>query len=77
MYTCTMYTGSEIAYRSRDAIRHVKCHLLFVPGSIHKEQCPVCAHYRENYLRKTLNRIKQGKENSDHVKLIVISIIDI
>ena len=64
-----MYTGSEIAYRSGDAIRHVKSHLLFVPGSICKKRCPVSAHYCENYLRKTLNRIKQGKENSDPRKI--------
>ena len=63
-----MYAGSEIAYGEGDAIRHVKCHLLFKPESKRENRCPVCLRYRENYLRRALNRMKEGKENSDPCK---------
>lgn len=49
-------------------IRHVKCHLLFKPGSKRENRCSVCSRYRENCLRRTLNRMKAEKENCDPCK---------
>ena len=50
--------------RASNVIRHVKCLYIFNSDSKRTQRCPVCSHYRSNYLRRSLNRIKkEDKEN--------------
>ena len=49
-----------------NCIRHTKCQLLFIPESKRTKRCSICTQYRENYLRRSLYRIRlSDKENRD------------